>query len=220
MRANLLDAFFWPLCAAHRSLTDIPTLPRFVPQAVNRAGTRTGDPINLVFLGTGPELDAAFEAAGWELAGRGTAKALAKEITAILLGRRSYEAPVSTEYFEGRPQDVAWELSGPTARIRHHLRIWLLDSIAGVWVGSAIKDVGVLVRPFTGTATHRVDPDADVERDFIVSALAASGCADLVDFIPLPGAVRSGRDISRQTFFTDGRAAVVRLRTCEGPAGR
>ena len=26
MRANLLDAFFWPLCAAHRSLTQQPVV--------------------------------------------------------------------------------------------------------------------------------------------------------------------------------------------------
>jgi hypothetical protein len=205
---------------AHAGLTEVPVLPRFVPQAVNRAGTRTGDPINLVFLGSGPQIDDAFAAAGWQIAGRGTAKALAKEITAMLLGRSSYEAPVSTEYFEGRPQDVTWQLPGPNARIRHHLRIWLLDSITGVWVGSAIKDVGVLVRPLTGTATHRVDPDADAERDFTVSALEAAGCADLVDYLTLPGAVRSGRDISRQAFFTDGRAAVVRLLRCEDHAGR
>ncbi len=204
--------------SAHRALNEIPTLPRFVPQAENRKGTRAGDPINLVFLGTGPALDAAFAAAGWQIAGRGTAKALAKEITAMVLGRTSYEAPMSTEYFEGRPQDVGWQLPGPSARVRHHLRIWLLDSTAGVWVGSAIKDVGVLVRPLTGTATHRVDPDADTERDFTVSALEASGCAHLVDYVALPGAVRSGSDISRQRFFTDGRAAVVRLGHCEAPA--
>lgn len=203
--------------ASHRSLTEIPALPRFTPLAANRTGRRAGDPINLVFLGTGPALDAAFEAAGWQVAGRGTAKALAREITAILLGHSSYEAPVSTEYFEGRRQDVAWQLPGPSARIRHHLRIWLLDSTTGVWVGSAIKDVGLLVRPLTGTATHRVDPDADAERDFIVTSLEASGCAHLVDYLALPGAVRSGRDISRQPFFTDGRAAVVRVGRCEPP---
>jgi hypothetical protein len=206
--------------AEHRSLTDIPTLPQFIPQAENRAGTMGGDPINLVFLGSGPEIDAAFLAAGWQIAGPGTARALAREITAILLGRTAYEAPVSTEYFEGRPQDVAWQLPGPNARIRHHLRIWLLDSVAGVWVGAAIKDVGMLVRPLTGTATHRVDPDADAERDFTVSALEASGCAHLLDYMILPGAVRSGRDISQQRFVTDGRAAVVRLRRCDAPEPR
>lgn len=207
----------------HRSLTTLPTLPRFVPQAENRKGTRPGDPINMILLGTGPELEAAFEAAGWQPATRGTARSLAREITAMLLGRQAYEAPVSTEYFEGRPQDATWQLQGPNARIRHHVRFWLLDSLAGIWVGAAIKDIGVLVQPFRGTATHRVDPDADAERDFTVSALEAAGCARLLDYMPLPGAIRSGRDISRQLFFTDGRAAVMRLRRCDaapaaGPA--
>ena len=206
--------------ADHRSLTTLPTLPQFVPQAENRRGTRTGDPINLVLLGSGPELEAAFEAAGWQPAARGSASALAREITAMLLGRQSYEAPVSTEYFEGRAQDVTWQLQGLNARIRHHVRFWLLDSLAGIWVGAAIKDVGVLVRPLRGTATHRVDPDADAERDFTVSALEAAGCARLLDYVPLPGGVRSGRDISRQPFFTDGRAAVVRLRRCDEIAPR
>jgi hypothetical protein len=203
--------------AEHRSLTTLPTLPAFVPQAENRQGTRGGDPINIVLLGSGPDLEAAFEAAAWQPAAKGTARALAREITAMLLGRQAYEAPVSTEYFEGRAQDVTWQLQGPNARIRHHVRFWLLDSLEGIWVGSAIKDVGVLVRPLRGTATHRVDPDADAERDFTVSALEASGCATLLDYVPLPGAVRSGQDLSRQHFVTDGRAAVVRLRRCAPP---
>ncbi len=203
--------------AAHRSLTEIPALPEFVPQAENRAGTRTGDPINMVFVGTGPGLDSAFTAAGWQPAGRGGARALAKEIAAIIAGKSVYEAPVSTEYFAGRPQDVTWQLPGLSARVRHHVRLWLLDSTRGVWVASAIKDVGMLVRPLTGTATHRVDPDTDAERDFIVRALEATGCARLVDYVALPGAVMIGRNVARQRFFTDGRAAIVRTRRCQPP---
>jgi hypothetical protein len=87
-------------------------------------------------------------------------------------------------------------------------------------VGAALKDVGLLVRPWTGTATHRVDPDADAERDFTVAALAAAGCAHLLDFVTLPGAVLRGRNVSRQSFFTDGRAAVVRMRRCDEPEVR
>lgn len=200
--------------AAHRSLTQIPVIPRFVPQTANRSGSRSGDPINVVLLGSGPELDMAFTAAGWQIAGRGSAEALAREVAAIITGGSTYEAPVSTEYFAGRPQDVTWQLPGLSARVRHHIRLWLLDSLRGVWVGSAIKDIGVLVRPFTGTATHRVDPDADAERDFTVTALEATGCAHLVDYVALPGALKSGHNIAHQRFFTDGRAAIVRLRQC------
>jgi hypothetical protein len=205
---------------AHPLLSALPDLPRFVPQAGNRAGTHTGDPINLVLLGTGAELAAAFQAAGWQPAFAPSAGALTREITAMLLSRNAYEAPVSTEYFEGRQQDFAFQLQGPTVRVRHHLRIWRLDSAAGVWVGAAIKDTGVLLRPWTGTATHRVDPDADAERDFTVAALAAAGCAHLLDYVSLPGAPLRGRNVSRQPFFTDGRAAVVRLRRCDEPEAR
>lgn len=202
---------------AHPLLSTLPELPRFVPQAGNRTGTRPGDPINLVFLGSGAEIAAAFQQAGWQPTLAPSAGALAREITAILLGRNAYEAPVSTEYFEGRRQDLAYQLPGPSARVRHHLRIWRLDSASGVWVGAAIKDVGVLIRPWTGTATHRVDPDADTERDFTVTALAAAGCGHLLDYITLPGAVLRGRTVSHQSFFTDGRAAVVRMRRCDEP---
>jgi len=204
----------------HPLLSTLPDLPRFVPQAVNRGGTRTGDPINMVFLGTGSEIAAAFQQAGWQPAFAPTAGALTREIAAMLLSRNSYEAPVSSEYFEGRRQDLAFQLQGPSVLVRHHLRIWRLDSAAGLWVGAALKDVGLLVRPWTGTATHRVDPDADAERDFTVAALAAAGCAHLLDFVTLPGAVLRGRNVSRQSFFTDGRAAVVRMRRCDEPEVR
>ena len=199
----------------HTLLATLPLLPRFVPQTGNRTGTRTGDPINIVFLGSGADIAAAFQQAGWQPAFAPTAGALTREITAMLLSHNDYEAPVSTEYFEGRRQDLAFQLQGPSVKVRHHLRIWQLDSAAGVWVGAALKDVGVLVRPWTGTATHRVDPDADTERDFTVAALAAAGCAHLLDYVTLPGAPLRGRIISRQSFFTDGRTAVVRLRRCD-----
>jgi hypothetical protein len=204
----------------HPLLSSLPDLPRFVPQAGTRSGTRGGDPVNLVFLGTAAEIAAAFQQAGWQPAGAPTPGPLAREIAAIVLGRNAYEAPVSTEYFEGRRQDLAFQLQGPNVRVRHHLRIWRLDSTAGVWVGAAIRDSGVLIRPWTGTATHRIDPDADSERDFTVAALSAAGCAHLLDFITLPGAVLRGWTVSHQPFFTDGRTAVVRLRSCDEPATR
>ena len=204
----------------HPLLSTLPDLPRFVPRAGNRTGIPSGDPINIVLLGSGAEIAAAFQQAGWQPAFAPTAGALTREITAMLLNRNAYEAPVSTEYFEDRRQDFAFQLQGPSVRVRHHLRIWRLDSAAGVWVGAAIKDVGVLIRPWTGAPTHRVAPDVDAERDFTVAALAAAGCAHLLDFVTLPGAVLRGRTVSRQSFFTDGRAAIVRMRRCDEPEAR
>jgi hypothetical protein len=83
-------------------------------------------------------------------------------------------APVSTQYFEGRPQDLAYELAGPNVRIRHHIRIWLLDSLSLVWVGAANKDVGVIFKPWEPQATHRIEPHVDWERDRVVHDLDAA----------------------------------------------
>ena len=121
------------------------------------------------------------------------------------------------EDFEGRPQDLAYELPGPNVRIRHHIRIWLLDSLAQVWVGAANKDVGVIFKPWEPQATHKIEPHIDQERDRVVHDLEASGCGDLLDYMTLPGAITEGRNVSGQKILTDGRTAVVRVQACEPP---
>src|SRR5205807_1765587 len=125
------------LVATHRELTEMPALPTFVPRSENRSGTVLGDPFNVLLLGTSAEIDSAFRAAGWLPAQKRSVLAVTREVTAAIASRPAITAPVSTQYFEGRPQDLAYELAGPNVRIRHHIRIWLLDSLSLVWVGAA-----------------------------------------------------------------------------------
>jgi hypothetical protein len=47
--------------------------------------------------------------------------------------------------------------------------------------------------------------------------LEATGCADLVDYVAMKGAVRQGRNYTGQQFVTDGRTAVIRVRPCRQP---
>lgn len=203
---------------AHRpELAELPALPTFVPRSENRTGTLLGDPFNVILLGTSAEIDTAFRSAGWVRAQKPSFLAVTREVTAAIASRPAINAPVSTQYFEGRRQDLAYELAGPTVRIRHHIRIWLLDSLSLVWVGAANKDVGVIFKPWEPQATHRIDAHIDRERDLIVRDLEAGGCADLVDYLNLPGAVTQARNASGQKIVSDGRTAVVRLRPC-GPA--
>jgi LssY C-terminus len=203
---------------AHRELVELPALPRFVPRSENRKGTRLGDPVNLLLLGSAQLIDSAFRSAGWLRAQKASVLTVTKEVTAAIASRPAISAPVSTQYFEGRPQDLAYELAGPNVRIRHHVRLWLLDTLALVWVGAANKDVGVIFKPWKPQATHRIDRHIDRERDHIVRDLEASGCGDLVDYVTLPGAITEGRNVSGQKFETDARTAVVRLRPCGPPA--
>ncbi|HET7296797.1 MAG TPA: LssY C-terminal domain-containing protein [Gemmatimonadales bacterium] len=198
----------------------LPALPVFVPRTENRGGSVLGDPFNVLLLGSAAEIDSAFRAAGWVHAQKPSVLAVTKEVTAAIASRPATHAPVSTQFFRSRPQDLAYELPGPTVRVRHHIRIWSLGSPSDVWVGAANKDVGVIFKPWEPEATHRIDPRIDVERDQIVHDLEASGCGDLVDYMTLPGAVTAARNVSGQKVVSDGRSAVVRLRACSPPDGR
>src|SRR5205807_576876 len=175
----------------------MPELPTFVPRSENRAGTVLGDPFNVLMLGTAVEIDSAFRAAGWLPAQKRSVLSVTREVTAAIASRPAITAPVSTQYFEGRPQDLAYELAGPNVRIRHHIRIWLLDSLSLGWVGAANKDVGVIFKPWEPQATHRIDPHIDWERDRVVRDVEASGCGALRDYMRLPGAGTETRDGSR-----------------------
>jgi len=203
--------------AAHRELADPPALPKFLPRSENRSGTTLGDPFNVLLLGTETAIDSAFRSVGWIQAQKRSVKTVTREITAAIASRPAMNAPVSTQYFEGRPQDLAYELPGPNVRIRHHIRIWLLDTLAQVWVGAANKDVGVIFKPWEPQATHRIEPHIDHERDRVVHDLEASGCGDLLDYMTLPGAITEGRNAAGQKIVTDGRTAVVQMRSCAPP---
>ncbi len=190
----------------------LPALP-----ARSEAHRRPGDPINLVFLGSAADLDRAFRTAGWTRASRKSVGTLIQEAVAVLASRPDAHAPVSTQHVAGRAQDATYELPGRTARARDHVRLWRVVADGAAWVGAATQDIGILVNPFKGRLTHRIAPAVDDERDRIVAALLLEGCADLLGYVRLAGAVRTGRNATSQPFFGDGRAAVMRVHDC--PAG-
>src|SRR5207247_9103187 len=106
-------------------------------------------------LGTAVCVDSGVRAAGGLPAQKRSVLSITREVTAAIASRPAITAPVSTQYFEGRPQALAYELAGPNVRIRHHIRIWLLDSLSLVWGGAADQDVGVIFQPWEPQATHR-----------------------------------------------------------------
>jgi hypothetical protein len=195
-------------------LTRLPDLPAFPPRSESRSGV-PWDPINLVLLGSRSGLDRAFRSASWAPAQVRTTRSLLKEALAALMSRSANTGTVNTEYLKGRGQDAAYELPGPNARIRHHVRVWVLDSLSGLWVGAATEDVGISITKHT----HRINPDVDLERDRVVRDLEAAGCADLVEYVRLPGAITRARTPEGWEIVSDGRAAVVRMRGCDPGEG-
>ena len=191
-----------------------PAVPALPPRATDKRGLEGADPINLILLGGAAAVDTAFRRAGWMAAQRSTFGSLARETEDIVLARRDSAGPMSHEYYLGRVEDLRFERASPSARARHHVRLWRAAESDTLWAAAATEDVGMLVSARRHTVTHRIAPDIDRERDLLVGDLLAGGCVGLEGYATLPGALRSGVSEAHQPYVTDGRVAVLRVRAC------
>jgi len=206
--------------AAHCGLgasdtSGIAGLPEFTPWSEPRNGRGAGDQMNVVLLGDGRDIDNAFRRAGWVGPQKGSFGSVTHEIVAGITNHPAVGAPISTQYFQGRRQDLAYQLDGLTAKSRHHIRLWSLDDARTIWVATANEDAGFSVNPFKGRFTHHIRPAIDNERERVIKELEVTGCATLVDRVVVPGAVLEGKNASGQRFVTDGRTAVLAVHRCE-----
>jgi len=200
--------------AAMAVTTTMPVLPSLPTRTTNKAGDAPGDPINLAIQGTREDLEAAFTRAGWLAADRATPGHLAQGVGAAIVEASAPRAPVSHQYYFDRSEDVAFERSSSSARARHHVRMWQVDSAGTLWVGAANEDIGLLVNPLKGRATHRIDPAIDHERDLLTRELLAGGCASFAGYASL-GGVKTATNVMGQSFATDGKVAALRVQCPE-----
>jgi len=97
---------------------------------------------------------------------------------------------MSQLYLFGRPQDYGWAHAEPISvvRSRNHLRIWkALFQVNGetLWVGAATHDIGFERDQRNNGITHKIDPDIDLERDYVEKTLASTGLVtEISHFLP------------------------------------
>jgi LssY C-terminus len=192
----------------------VASLPyRTVAERMNRPS----DIVNLLFLGSRAEIDAGFERAGWVASDPLSFHTGADTLVAIAHNRGFLEAPMSTQLLAGRPQDITFEKGLNTVSKRHHLRIWNEGGEWGgeqVWLSSSSRDVGI---GFANRAfTHRIATDIDAERRKVVNDLSFAGCVAEVRLVARPEVPRTATNSTGDLIETDGRIAVVKLKTCTG----
>lgn len=178
------------------------------------------DLVNLIFVGTERELDAAFTAAGWGGARANSMGAGLKAVRAIVEQREYDDAPMRTLVLDGAEQSLSLQKSLNTFEKRHHLRIWRrAEDFHGrtVWASAATRDIGATfsIRPFG--FTHEIQNDVDWERDKVVRDLEFTGCVDSVRLVARAPQPAAGPKETRKSLRTDGRVAVVMLNACESP---
>ena len=173
-----------------------------------------GDPVNLVVIGSPEEIYAAFIRAGWDETETITRSTSWKTMRSFIGGGEYRYSPVSGLYVFGRHQDVAFQKARDNIHERNHLRLWMSPvTFKGVpvWMGQISRDIGVHFTKKTIT-THKIDPNTDETREFLLEDLAYSQAIEKYAYVE--GAIPAPIDKPRGNFtgdpyFTDGYRMVL-----------
>jgi LssY C-terminus len=187
-------------------------LPR---STTNHRGSVEGDPLNLVVIGDFDTILTGF-GARWDETETISLKSCGRTIRAFLRGSRYRYSPVSPLFVAGRSQDFALQKVRETINERLHLRLWITPlRFMGkpVWIGQVSRDIGVRFTLKTwNLTTHKVDPDVDDARDYVLDDLLESGRVARVGYVPGVGAAAQAtprHNLTGDPYFTDGMRAVA-----------
>lgn len=191
-------------------------IPRRVSDVPSGEGN-PGDMVNFGLVGTREQVLAAFKAAGWVAVDKSVQDAIINGLLKTLSREAYTEMPMSTLYLFGRPQDMSFARADPllVAAERHHLRVWQTDkTIDGrpLWVGSATHDIGFEKDQRNGGVTHKIDPEIDKERDYLVHSFDAAGAFSSAAYVTPANPLLDAKTATGGSFESDGRIAVMDLK--------
>lgn len=180
----------------------------------NKKGSETGDPLNLVVIGNGDDVYHAFMRAGWDETEVVTTQSAWKTAMAFFSGGHYRYSPVSSLYLFGRGQDIALQKARGRIHERNHLRLWLApvkfkDKL--VWVGQISRDIGVRFTTKT-IVTHKIDPDVDETRGYLIQDLWYSQGLEqfaLIGGVGIAPIQTPRHNLTGDPYFTDGLRAVL-----------
>ncbi|MBW2288839.1 MAG: LssY C-terminal domain-containing protein [Deltaproteobacteria bacterium] len=172
-----------------------------------------GDPANIVVVAPPEALGQSFLRRGWHVTETIRTGTVFGTIASSLFGRSYKNSPISSLYMFGRPQDIALQKARDTVDERNHLRLWLTPiryQGMEVFVGQISRDIGVRMSSKT-FVTHKIDPDVDAARYYLVQDLANSGGMSGLAYVKGVGAANRNEprfNYTRDAYFTDGLRAV------------
>lgn len=177
---------------------------------------RPTEPINIVLVGAEESMRGGFLRAGWRETNRLNLRTLRLEIKALLAKTPHPEQPEIPSFWNGRPDQLAFQKSTPThlVRERHDIRIWNSGerSSAGmqIWVATAhsareMQETSSL--PFVS----KIDPFVDRERQHVRESLEAAGIIRSAQSMTATQPTL-GKNFAGDPFTTDGKALLLFLK--------
>ena len=187
-----------------------------IPRRIGDKQGNPGDMVNFLILGSEEAMKRVFTAAGWVKVDADVKDTVLHGVLESLSKESYLTMPMSQLYLFGRPQDFGWAHAEPISvvRSRNHLRIWKAPfQVNGVtvWVGAATHDIGFERDQRNNGITHKIDPDIDLERDYVEKTLASTGLvAEITHFLP-DSPMKEAKTATGGTFHSNGQVLILKV---------
>jgi hypothetical protein len=187
-----------------------------IPRRIGDKEGNPGDMVNFLILGSEDDMKKVFSTAGWvKVDASVTATILAGALASF--SKESYlTMPMSPLYLFNRQQDYGWAHAEPITVVasRNHLRVWKAPFTADghtLWVGAATHDIGFERDQRNNGLTHKIDPDIDLERDYVEKTLSSTGLvAEVTHFLP-KDPLKEAKTATGGSVHSNGQVLILKL---------
>ena len=191
-----------------------------IPRRISDKEGNPGDMVNFLILGDEEQMKKVFTNAGWVHVDADVKSMILAGAIASFSKESYLTMPMSILYLFDRPQDYGWAHAEPITVVasRNHLRIWKAPFTANgqmLWVGAATHDIGFEKDQRNNGLTHKIDPDIDLERDYVEKTLSSTGLvAEVTHFTP-QNPLKEAKTATGGSFHSNGQVLVLKLANAE-----
>jgi hypothetical protein len=192
-----------------------------IPRRVADKEGNPGDMVNFLIIGSESAMQKVFTTAGWVKVDADVRDSVLHGLIVSISKEAYVTMPMSQLYLFGRPQDYGWAHAEPIRVVasRNHLRVWKAPlDVKGrtLWVGAATHDIGFERDERNDKLTHKIDPDIDLERNYVEKTLISTGLVWEISYF-LPGSpLKEAKTATGGSFHSDGRVLVLELGESNG----
>ena len=187
-----------------------------IPRRVGDKQGNAGDMVNFLILGSEAAMQKVFTSAGWVKVDADVKDTVLHGFLESMSKESYLTMPMSQLYLFGRAQDYGWAHAEPISvvKTRNHLRIWKAPfQVNGgmVWVGAATHDIGFERDQRNNGITHKIDPDIDIERDYVEKTLASAGLVAVISHFLPDNPLQEAKTATGGTFHSNGQVLILKL---------
>ncbi len=203
-----------------RSVSSIPGVDNDlftkIPRRITDKQGNLGDMVNFLILGDEDQMKKVFTTAGWVHVDADVENTILNGFIASMSKESYLTMPMSPLYLFDRHQDYGWAHAEPISVVasRNHLRVWKAPfTVNGqmLWVGAATHDIGFERDQRNNGITHKIDPDIDLERNYVEKTLSSTGLVtELMHFLP-DSPMQQAKTATGGSFHSNGEVLILKL---------